>query len=196
VRDVVHLIPLARTLGYIDMHNVFMLGWSRGGMMTYLTLKHHLPVNAVAVIGGLTDLVALGKRRPTLVNVWRALHPDFEQLCADPGVLRDPTDPLSEPGCRRKHGQKHQKEKHVQAESPTDDGKWTRFPDTSKAHLPYIPSTCYPSICYPKFLHNGDPLQQRFDRQGPLLDEHQRRLWAAAAVQTLERGCARAFTSS
>ena len=120
----------------------------------------------------------------------------MRQFCADPGVLRDPTDPLSEPGCRRKHGQKHQKEKHVQAESPTDDGKWTRFPDTSKAHLPYIPSTCYPSICYPKFLHNGDPLQQRFDRQGPLLDEHQRRLWAAAAVQTLERGCARAFTSS
>src|SRR4029453_3397699 len=26
VRDVLNLIPLARALGYIDMHNVFMLG--------------------------------------------------------------------------------------------------------------------------------------------------------------------------
>ena len=31
VRDVLNLLPLARSLGYVDMHNVFMLGWSRGG---------------------------------------------------------------------------------------------------------------------------------------------------------------------
>ena len=79
VRDVLHLIPLARSLGYIDMHNVFMLGWSRGGMMTYLALQHNMPVNAVAVGGGLTDLVSEGKRRPALANVWRALSPGFEQ---------------------------------------------------------------------------------------------------------------------
>jgi dipeptidyl aminopeptidase/acylaminoacyl peptidase len=79
VRDVLNLIPLARSLGYIDMHNVFMLSWSRGGMMTYLALKPHMPVNAVAVGGGLTDLVSEGKRRPVLANVWRALNPGFEQ---------------------------------------------------------------------------------------------------------------------
>src|SRR4030095_14955865 len=64
VCDVLHLIPLARALGYVDMHNVFMLGWSRGGMMTYLALKHEIPVNAVAVGGGLTDLVSEGKTSP------------------------------------------------------------------------------------------------------------------------------------
>ena len=68
MRDVLNLIPLARSLGYIDMHHVFMLGWSRGGMMTYLTLQYHMPVNAVAVGGGLTDLVSEGKRRPALAN--------------------------------------------------------------------------------------------------------------------------------
>jgi dipeptidyl aminopeptidase/acylaminoacyl peptidase len=87
VRDVLNLIPLARSLDYIDMHNVFMLGWSRGGMMTYLTLKHNMPVNAVAVGGGLTDLVSEGKRRPALVNVWRALIPDFEKRSED--LLRE-----------------------------------------------------------------------------------------------------------
>ena len=79
VRDVLNLLPLAQSLGYVDMHNIFMLGWSRGGMMTYLALKYNMPVNAVAVGGGLTDLVAEGKRRPALANVWRELNPGFEQ---------------------------------------------------------------------------------------------------------------------
>ena len=79
VRDVLNLIPLARSLGYIDTHNVFMLGWSRGGMMTYLALQHNIPVNAVAVGGGLTDLVAEGKRRPALANVWREVISGFEK---------------------------------------------------------------------------------------------------------------------
>jgi dipeptidyl aminopeptidase/acylaminoacyl peptidase len=87
VRDVLNLIPLARSLGYVDMHNVFMLGWSRGGMMTYLALKHNLPVNAVAVGGGLSDLVAEGKRRPTLMHLWSALIPGFEQRSED--LLRE-----------------------------------------------------------------------------------------------------------
>jgi dipeptidyl aminopeptidase/acylaminoacyl peptidase len=52
-------------------------------MMTYLALKHHIPVNAVAVGGGLTDLVSEGKRRPALANVWSALMPSFEQRGAD-----------------------------------------------------------------------------------------------------------------
>jgi dipeptidyl aminopeptidase/acylaminoacyl peptidase len=79
VRDVLNLMPLAQSLGYIDMHNVFMLGWSRGGMMTYLALKHNMPVNAVAVGGGLSNLVSEGKRRPTLMHVWRTLNHDFEK---------------------------------------------------------------------------------------------------------------------
>jgi dipeptidyl aminopeptidase/acylaminoacyl peptidase len=86
VRDILHLIPLARALGYIDMHSVSILGWSRGGMMTYLALQHNIPVNAVAV-GGLTDLVSEGKRRPALARVWRALSPGFEERGED--LLRE-----------------------------------------------------------------------------------------------------------
>jgi dipeptidyl aminopeptidase/acylaminoacyl peptidase len=47
--------------------------------MTYLALQHNIPVNAVAVGGGLTDLVSAGKRRPALANVWRELSPGFEK---------------------------------------------------------------------------------------------------------------------
>src|SRR4051812_44049099 len=38
-QDVMSLFPLARSLGYVDMSNVFMLGFSRGGMMTYLAIR-------------------------------------------------------------------------------------------------------------------------------------------------------------
>ena len=56
VDDVMNLIPLARDLGYIDMANLFMIGMSRGGPMTYIALRRKFPANAAAVISGVTDL--------------------------------------------------------------------------------------------------------------------------------------------
>ena len=79
VRDVLNLLPLARSLGYVDTNNVFMLGLSRGAMMTYLALKQNMPVNAVAVRAGLLDLVSVGKGRPFLVNFLRERNSDFDQ---------------------------------------------------------------------------------------------------------------------
>lgn len=80
VRDVLNLIPLARSLGYVDMNNVFMLGASRGGMMTYLALKQGMHVNAAAAIGGLADLVSSTKERPELLtHVYAELIPDFDK---------------------------------------------------------------------------------------------------------------------
>lgn len=79
VRDVMNLIPLAKSLGYVDMNNLFLLGGSRGGMMTYLALKDGIPVNAAAVVGGVTDLAANGVRRPEMMNQFRELMPDFER---------------------------------------------------------------------------------------------------------------------
>jgi dipeptidyl aminopeptidase/acylaminoacyl peptidase len=78
VRDILNLIPLAKSLGYVDMTNVFMLGVSRGGMMTFLALKQGIEVNAVATIGALTDMVASNKSRPQLTErVNKELIPDF-----------------------------------------------------------------------------------------------------------------------
>lgn len=78
VRDVLNLIPLARTLGYVDMENVFMLGNSRGGMMTYLALKAGAPARAAAVTAGVANLVGNAADHPDLVeNIYRPLIPDF-----------------------------------------------------------------------------------------------------------------------
>jgi dipeptidyl aminopeptidase/acylaminoacyl peptidase len=63
VHDVMNLVPLAARLGYVDMNNVFLYGWSRGGMMTYLALKAGLPANAAAVGSGLSDIAASAYKR-------------------------------------------------------------------------------------------------------------------------------------
>jgi dipeptidyl aminopeptidase/acylaminoacyl peptidase len=78
VHDILNLVPVARALGFIDMNNVFMLGWSRGGMMTFLAATQGMRANALAVYGPLLDLVEEGKRRPAMVeNVWSELMPEF-----------------------------------------------------------------------------------------------------------------------
>ncbi len=80
VRDVLNLLPLAKSLGYLDMNNVFLLGASRGGMMTYLALKQGMTVNAAAVMSGASDLFALAKGRPEMrEHVYKELIPDFEK---------------------------------------------------------------------------------------------------------------------
>jgi len=80
VRDVLNLVPLAQSLGYADMNNVFMWGHSRGGMMTYLALKNNIAVNAAAASGSLADIIAGNKDRPDLLKrVYAELIPDFDK---------------------------------------------------------------------------------------------------------------------
>jgi dipeptidyl aminopeptidase/acylaminoacyl peptidase len=79
VHDVLNLIPLAKSLGYVDMSNVFMFGESRGGMMAYLALTNNMPVNAVATIGGAVDLITGGKERSRMVTNYQELIPDFSK---------------------------------------------------------------------------------------------------------------------
>jgi dipeptidyl aminopeptidase/acylaminoacyl peptidase len=88
VHDVLSLLPLARSLGYVDMGNVFLLGESRGGMETYLLLKAGAPVNAAAVVSGEADLVAGSRDRPEMIYaVYRQLIPGFAQN--GPALLRE-----------------------------------------------------------------------------------------------------------
>jgi dipeptidyl aminopeptidase/acylaminoacyl peptidase len=88
VHDVLSLLPLARSLGYVDLGHVFLLGESRGGMETYLALKAGAPVNAAAVVSGEADLVASSRNRPEMVYaVYRQLIPGFTQN--GPALLRE-----------------------------------------------------------------------------------------------------------
>jgi len=63
VHDVLNLVPLAKSLSFTDPNKMVMLGFSRGGMMTYLALKAGADIRAAAVVGGITDLFQMYAER-------------------------------------------------------------------------------------------------------------------------------------
>jgi dipeptidyl aminopeptidase/acylaminoacyl peptidase len=74
VNDVLNLIKMAKSLPFIDLTRIVMLGFSRGGMMTCLAIKHGAEIKAAAVVGGVTDLGQLyNDRDEGMKNVIREL---------------------------------------------------------------------------------------------------------------------------
>jgi dipeptidyl aminopeptidase/acylaminoacyl peptidase len=66
VNDVLNLIPLAQSLPFADSNKIVMLGFFRGGMMTYLAIKEGAPIQAAAIVGGVTDLIQWEIDRPAV----------------------------------------------------------------------------------------------------------------------------------
>ncbi len=75
--DASSLVTLAHAWPGVDADAVFMYGFSRGGMMTYLALKHGAPVRAAAVIGAPGDLMRGLEQRPEMEEVYREVMPDY-----------------------------------------------------------------------------------------------------------------------
>lgn len=57
VNDVLNLIPMLESLPFVNPDKIAMLGYSRGGMMTYIAITMTDKVKAACVIGGITDLI-------------------------------------------------------------------------------------------------------------------------------------------
>jgi dipeptidyl aminopeptidase/acylaminoacyl peptidase len=81
VDDVTNLLALTVRLPYVDEKNVFLYGFSRGGMMTLLALRQGAVVNAAAVVGAVFDfkdaLENANQRAPQIVGQITGLIPDF-----------------------------------------------------------------------------------------------------------------------
>ena len=69
INDVLNLIPMAKSLPFADESNIVMLGYSRGGMMTYLALKNQVKIKAAVVIGGVTDIQLTANRDEKMKKV-------------------------------------------------------------------------------------------------------------------------------
>ena len=63
INDVINLIPLAKSFSFTESKKIVILDFSRGGMMTYLAIKHGADIEAAAVVGGVTDLSQLYNER-------------------------------------------------------------------------------------------------------------------------------------
>lgn len=79
VNDVMALIKLIPSITGADDKRIGMLGASRGGMQTYLTLKQTDKVKAVAVIAGVADLIIQLKERPRMERVYKQRIPNYAQ---------------------------------------------------------------------------------------------------------------------
>ena len=81
VNDLMNVIPLAKSLAFVDLNNLFMYGESRGGMMTYQAIKRGFPINAAAVFGAFTDLQEVIDSHPQQypLNALNQLWPAYEE---------------------------------------------------------------------------------------------------------------------
>jgi dipeptidyl aminopeptidase/acylaminoacyl peptidase len=86
VADVLVLSRVAASLPDADSSNMFLYGLSRGGMMSFLSLKRGFPAKAVAVVGAVFDVEAFQERAPKVVASALALSPDASKGVA---VLRE-----------------------------------------------------------------------------------------------------------
>ncbi len=76
VNDVLNLIPLADELDFADTSNWAMEGWSRGGMMTYISLvKSKIKFKAVMIVGGVSNLHCSEKDSPYIKLVSEKIFP-------------------------------------------------------------------------------------------------------------------------
>ena len=86
VDDILNLVPVLKSLDYVNSERLYMLGLSRGGTMTYLAIKRGISVKAAAVIGAVTDVKAWVEERPEMglvngneyIDGFSKIWPDYE----------------------------------------------------------------------------------------------------------------------
>lgn len=90
VDDVLHLVPLLEDLPEADASRLGMVGWSRGGLMTYLALGRTDRVRAAVVGGAVVDSFQLLARRPEMAAVYSRLVPGWTERREQALAARSP----------------------------------------------------------------------------------------------------------
>ena len=73
VNDILNLIPLAGELPFADSSNWGIEGWSRGGMMTYLTLLRNRNFKCAVLSGAITNLEEYLNSQPEKEKIYKKL---------------------------------------------------------------------------------------------------------------------------
>jgi dipeptidyl aminopeptidase/acylaminoacyl peptidase len=95
VYDVLNLIPLADEIECADKRRWGIEGWSRGGMMTYLTLTRTDIFKAAIVIGGIANLRCNSEeskfmKRLYEITMGKAGTGNFKQRCESRSIINFP----------------------------------------------------------------------------------------------------------
>ncbi|MDN4166089.1 prolyl oligopeptidase family serine peptidase [Cytophagales bacterium LB-30] len=79
VNDLSYLLQSLNSLPGLDATRVALLGISRGGMMCYQLMKQRPNVKAVAIIGGLSNLLTNREFHPEMKEVFEELIPGYAE---------------------------------------------------------------------------------------------------------------------
>jgi len=95
VNDILNLIPLADELEFADTKSWGIEGWSRGGMMTYLTLTRTNIFKAAIVICGIANLRCNSEESKFMnrlyeVTMGKSGTEDFKQKCESRSIINFP----------------------------------------------------------------------------------------------------------
>jgi dipeptidyl aminopeptidase/acylaminoacyl peptidase len=92
IADIMNITKVLDQLKFADTKNVFMLGESRGGMMTFQAIKNRFPMRAAATVGAITDLsMYVNDQRweeKTLTSFWGDYNLNKTQILERRSVLR------------------------------------------------------------------------------------------------------------
>ena len=78
VNDVINITKEAMATPFVDVDRLYMVGQSRGAMMTFMSVKQEpLPIKAIATMGSLVDLHEQMTFRPGFENLYKQLIPDY-----------------------------------------------------------------------------------------------------------------------
>jgi len=77
LNDVLDLITLAKQFPNVDSNKIGMVGWSRGGLMTYLTLTKTSEIDCAIIGGSPTDMHVLIQQRPKMDSLFAKLIPAY-----------------------------------------------------------------------------------------------------------------------
>ncbi len=79
VNDILELINLANEIDYVDTDLIGMEGWSRGGMMTYLTLTKTNSVKCAVIISGLSNLIR-NRRNSNFLKLVNSIYVESDEV--------------------------------------------------------------------------------------------------------------------
>lgn len=92
IHDIINIVPMLASIGFADTSRMFMVGESRGGIMTYLAMKNHFPMKAAVTIGAITDFASFVSEFPQSEQLLSRIYPDYskdkQRLAQDRSVLQ------------------------------------------------------------------------------------------------------------
>ena len=92
VNDVINLLPLADELKFADSEKWAIEGWSRGGMMAYLTLTKNHNFKCAVVLGGIANLRCNSDESPFMrrlyeVTMGKYAEEEFKKKCESRSIV-------------------------------------------------------------------------------------------------------------